>query len=115
MENKLEKAAVQELIHSYATCVDGELAYQRNAMLNMFRKGAQWQIANMWVPVEERLPEVDTPVFVLTSNDKISVSSMYIPKDCYGTVLGKNEWSGSHSFKQSIVAWMYKPEFKKGE
>lgn len=115
MEDKLDKAAVNELLHSYATCVDGELVYQRNAMLNMFRKGARWQIANMWVPVEERLPEVDTPVFVLTANDKISVSSMYIPKDCYGTILGENEWSGSYSFKQSIVAWMYKPEFKKGE
>lgn len=39
----LEKAAREELIHSYATCVDGELTYQRNAMLNMFRKGARWQ------------------------------------------------------------------------
>ena len=100
----LEKAAVQELIHSYATCVDGELAYQRNAMLNMFRKGARWQIANMWVPMEERLPEVDTPVFVLTANDKISVSSMYTPKDCHGNVLGEKEWKGSASFKESIIA-----------
>lgn len=52
MENKLEKAAVQELIHSYATCVDGELIYQRNAMLNMFRKGAQWQEQQHEVQIE---------------------------------------------------------------
>ena len=43
MEDKLEKAANDELIHSYTTCLDGEFVYPRNAMLNMFRKGAQWR------------------------------------------------------------------------
>lgn len=39
----VEEAALQELMSSYAIVVEGELAYQRQAMLNMFRKGAEWQ------------------------------------------------------------------------
>ena len=43
MKQTLEGAAMQELNSSYAIIVDGELAYQRQAMLNMFFKGAEWQ------------------------------------------------------------------------
>lgn len=43
MKQTLEEAAMQELNSSYAIIVDGNLAYQRQAMLNMFRKGAEWQ------------------------------------------------------------------------
>lgn len=43
MKQTLEEAAMQELNSSYAIIVDGNLAYQRQAMLNMLRKGAGWQ------------------------------------------------------------------------
>ncbi len=57
---ELEKAASEELLHSYAIIVDGELAYQRQAMLNMFHKGAQWQAKQSpWISVEDRLPDTD--------------------------------------------------------
>lgn len=42
MKQILEEAAREELISSYAIVVEGELAYQKQAMLNMFRKGAEW-------------------------------------------------------------------------
>ena len=42
MKQSLEEAAREELISSYAIVVEGELAYQRQAMLNMFKKGAEW-------------------------------------------------------------------------
>lgn len=42
MKQTLEEAAVQELNQSYAIIVDGELAYKREAMINMFKKGAEW-------------------------------------------------------------------------
>lgn len=42
MKQTLEEAAREELISSYAIVVEGELAYQRQAMLNMFKKGAEW-------------------------------------------------------------------------
>lgn len=42
MKHTLEEAAREELISSYAIVVEGELAYQKQAMLNMFRKGAEW-------------------------------------------------------------------------
>lgn len=38
MKQTLEEAAREELISSYAIVVEGELAYQKQAMLNMFRK-----------------------------------------------------------------------------
>lgn len=54
----LEEAAKQELISSYAIVIEGELVYQRQAMLNMFKKGADWQSKQSpWVSVKERLPE----------------------------------------------------------
>ena len=78
-----------------------------------FKEGAKWLSENMWISVEEELPDADKPCFVITKNNKCSVSNMYIPKDCYGTVLGEKEWKGSLSFKESIVAWMPIPEILK--
>lgn len=43
MKQTVEEAAQQELMSSYAIVVEGELVYQRQAMLNMFRKGVKWQ------------------------------------------------------------------------
>ena len=47
MKQTLEEAAKQELISSYAVVGDRggftELLYNYNAMLNMFRKGAEWK------------------------------------------------------------------------
>lgn len=57
MKQTVEEAAEQELISSYATIVKGKLSYQRQAMLNMFRKGAEWQAKQSpWISVEERYP-----------------------------------------------------------
>lgn len=82
---------------------------------NSFVEGAKWQLNNMWIPVEEGLPDVDKQCFVITKNGKCSASNMYIPKDCHGNILGEKEWEGSLSFKESIVAWMPIPEIKKGK
>lgn len=58
MKQTLEEAAKQELISSYAIVIEGELVYQRQAMLNMFKKGAEWQSKQSpWISVKERLPE----------------------------------------------------------
>jgi len=84
------------------------------ASKDSFIAGAEWQKNNMWISVEEDLPDIDKQCFVITKNGKCSVSNMYIPKDCYGNVLGGKEWKGSPSFKESIVAWMAIPEIKKG-
>ena len=89
--------------------------YENSLCVSAFIAGAEWQKNNLWISGEEELPDDDKPCFVITKNNKCSVSSMYIPKDCYGNVLGEKEWKGSLSFKESIVAWMPIPEFKKGE
>ena len=88
--------------------------YENSLCVSSFIAGAEWQKNNMWISVEEGLPDVGKQCFVITKNGKCSVSNMYIPKDCYGNVLGEKEWKGSFSFKESIVAWMPIPEIKKG-
>lgn len=44
MKQTVEEAAMQNLNLSYAIIADGELAYQQQAMLNMFKKGAEWAL-----------------------------------------------------------------------
>lgn len=68
MKQTLEEAAKQELISSYAIVIEGELVYQRQAMLNMFKKGAEWQSKQSpWISVKERLPEKLESVLVGTN------------------------------------------------
>lgn len=63
-----------------------------------------------WISIEKRLPPVGTKVLVKTKNGNCLVSSMYIPTDCKGTVLGEKQWKGSGTLKDSIVMWMPIPE-----
>ena len=62
--------------------------------------------AEDWIKVDDRLPKVDEYVLCATKNGKYMINSMYIPKDCYGKVLGPKEWRGSSSVKDSITYWM---------
>ena len=114
--SKLGNAARNYIYKYYA---DDEYPSEIKDIVNdseqSFIAGAEWQKNNMWISVEEGMPVVGKRCFVITKNGKCSVSNMYIPKDCYGTVLGEKEWKGSFSFKESIVAWMPIPEIKKGE
>ena len=107
--NKLEEAA-----NSFASS-ETLSEYENLLCVSSFIAGAEWQKNNMWISVKEETPDVDKQCLVITKNGKCSVSNMYIPKDCYGNVLGEKECKGSLSFKESIVAWMPIPEIKKGE
>lgn len=122
MENKILKLEKAAVLHqsSFETsngdgCISGYVNGRWEQSYKSFKRGAQWQLNNMWISVEEELPDVGISVFVLTENGNIAVSKMYIPKDCKGNILGDKKWNGSSSFRDSIIAWMYKPEFKKGE
>lgn len=87
MKETLEEAAREELIHSYSNKYNGNgtFEYGQEVMLNMFRKGAEWQAKQSpWISVNEQLPEeslinpsawsVTYKVFVLTSNRNASIS-----------------------------------------
>lgn len=63
MKQTLEEAARQELISSYAIVHSGKFVYTTEAMLNMFKKGAEWQAKQSpWISVEEDLPPVGLDV-----------------------------------------------------
>lgn len=102
MKQTLEEAAREELISSYAIVVEGELAYQKQAMLNMFRKGAEWHAKqSLWISVEERLPNYKEEVLVLYEYEgRIQIQQ--------GFYLGEKDWKfGSNK----ILAWMPIPSF----
>lgn len=80
MKQTVEEAAMQELMSSYAIVVEGELVYQRQAMLNMFRKGAEWQSRQSpWISVKERLPEQNELVLCRMVSNEAIVSGFIIP------------------------------------
>lgn len=80
MKQTVEEAAWQELMSSYAIVVKGEFAYQQQAMLNMFRKGVEWQAKQSpWISVEERLPEQNELVLCRMVSNEAIVSGFIIP------------------------------------
>ena len=81
----------------------GYVVLRKNTKTQKHSKG----IVMKWIKVEDRLPGVDVNVIALTSNGKVMVTSMYIPKDCRGKVLGKAAWHGSSTVTASITHWMY--------
>ncbi len=127
----LEEAAKKELISSYAIVTEGELVYQRQAMLNMFRKGVEWQ-ANQspWISVKERLPEKPKHDWVLVVVRDKRDGFISIPQ--IGELRGDGFWHTvtSDSFntqdfrliykttdvlgeflKQEVICWMPIPSF----
>ena len=101
MKQTLESAAINELFFSYA-CTSRNLSfaglvYDRNAMLNMFRKGAEWHAKQSpWISVEERLPDYLEKVLVLYEHK----GEIQIQQNTY---LDEKDWKfGSNK----ILAWM---------
>lgn len=66
--------------------------------------------ATPWHDVKEELPDINIPVLVLTHSGNVVTTSMYIPRDINGNVLGDKEWKGNHAFKRSITHWMEIPK-----
>lgn len=82
------------------------------ACKDCFDAGAKCQTEQSpWISVEERLPAVGEKVFAIIRNHKCLLTSMYIPKDYKGNILGEKEWHGSGIMADSIIAWMPIPKF----
>ena len=104
MKQTLEEAAKQELISSYAIVIEGELVYQRQAMLNMFKKGAEWQSKQSpWISVKERLPEENKEYLVVLDNRVIYVAQ-YNKNNKSWLVYGTG-------YTYNVVAYMPIPSF----
>lgn len=116
MKQTLEEAAINELFFSYA-CTSRNLSfaglvYDRNAMLNMFRKGAEWQAKQSpWISVKERLPEENTGVF-------FAVVWKDLHKGYFvGVYYGSGYWGSEYriflpnSLISKVTHWMPIPSF----
>ncbi|MGJ7024965.1 hypothetical protein [Petrimonas sulfuriphila] len=85
---------------------ESDLAEQKLLCINDFTAGANFILDKLrFKNPKEELPEIGEKVIVKTSNGKYAITEMYTPKDCRGTILGKKEWRGSYTFKNSIVGW----------
>lgn len=111
MKQTLESAAINELFFSYA-CTSRNisfagLVYDRNAMLNMFRKGAEWHAKQSpWISVEDRLPDNQDIVLVRDEYDRF----------CTAYLHGKNSrfityGEDAYNFFGEITHWMPIPKF----
>lgn len=107
----LEEAAKQELMSSYAIVVEGELVYQRQAMLNMFKKGAEWQSKQSpWINVKERLPEEGKPLLIRLKDGVIRLA-------CYDIEEDSNIyfWNDNYSYETfrpwDVTHWREIPSF----
>lgn len=104
MKQTVEEAAKQELISSYAIVIEGELVYQRQAMLNMFKKGADWQSKQSpWISVKERLPEENKEYLVVLDNRVIYVAQ-YNKNNKSWLIYGTG-------YTYNVVAYMPIPSF----
>lgn len=117
MKQTVEEAAMQELMLSYAIVVEGELAYQRQAMLNMFKKGADWQSKKSpWISVEERLPKDFKPILILLKDGKVRTalldSNYYPHNNEFEIIYFWHDREANESFDlEDVVAWMPIPSF----
>lgn len=113
MKQTLETAAINELFFSYA-CTSRNLSfaglvYDRNAMLNMFRKGAEWHAKQSpWISVEERLSETNDgqslyEVIVVTSDRRFLVVINTEVEHLVG-LLGVTHWMPIPSFDEILEA-----------
>lgn len=113
MKQTVEEAAMQELHSSYAIIVDGELAYQRQGMLNMFRKGAEWMAQQSpWISVEERLPEQNELVLCRMVSNGAIVSGYIVASSGrapYVVTDGGFEFEDWHDYECDM--WMPIPSF----
>lgn len=81
-----------------------------------FIMGARWadeNPASSWHDVKEELPNVNVPVLVLTHSGNVVTTSMCIPRDINGNILGDKEWKGNYAFKRSVTHWMEIPKLPK--
>jgi hypothetical protein len=118
--SELIKEAIKEINHSYATIVDGELVYQRSAMLNMFRKGAEWQSGqSLWISVKDRLPDDNENIIIMCEHGAIFngtyCNDVWLCMDGYihDTFRGEPIYSSMVSIPPlwKPVAWMPIPKF----
>lgn len=117
MKQTLELAAINELFFSYA-CTSRNLSfeglvYDRNAMLNMFRKGAEWQARqSLWISVNERLPEENTSVFFAVEWNALHKVGCFV-----GLYSGNGYWESEYNIFLPdspivhVTHWMPIPSF----
>lgn len=106
MKQTLEEAAIEELIHSYSNKYNGNGAFEygQEAMINMFRKGAEWQAEQSpWISVKERLPNNDENIFYTNHLSGALGVGFYVDEKWYQAYTG--------DYIYGITHWMPIPKF----
>lgn len=93
-------------------CEAKSIQYHNGDIEYAYMTGWEGALESLWVKISESLPEIGKYVLVATKNGKYVVTYRYLPKDTNGKILGGPEWNGSRAFVESIVAWMYIPEYE---
>lgn len=111
MDKTLDQAASNELLFNYTNLneetfkkLPGKEAfiYDRNAMLNMFRKGVEWEKRQSpWISVEERLPLSDDDLY-------IALDTKMNPSGCDVCEFNPNtkQWTDSKGYIVFPTHWM---------
>lgn len=108
MKQTIEEVANQELMSSYAIVVKGELVYQKQVMLNMFKRGAEWQAKQSpWINIEEGFPEKDG-YYVVTDGNIIAI--VYFFK-CWDKFARYRSYPFTFYENNAIKAYMPIPSF----
>ena len=119
MNQSIEQAARNELFFDYAyfssngfshPSFDG-IVYDRNTMINMFKKGAEWQKRQSpWISVEERLPDNDDDLYIVLDTKLEPPACGVCDFD-----LGIAKWIGAVGTIVHPTHWMPIPELPRKE
>ena len=108
-----EAIKVLEFFKGQAEKYDGSLEYINPEEVEAFRMAIEALNQTAWIPVEERLPDIDQIVLICTGDGQITDGYRWNSEDWF---LAWGEFNGEHTGGEyvQIVAWMPLPEPHKG-
>lgn len=108
-EKEIIEAGIEYTMQNNPVCIGGDNFYEQAKEFNRnrsFEAGAQWadeHFKNPWVSVNDRLPEENTTVLILTEFGDYTIGYLYMDNEWYSDLDGYNTY---------VDYWMPIPELK---